>query len=244
MNIVLKGEKVTVPLCSCGRCIIRRKRDDLQGNYPYNDKMASTYCDHFDKKKFGNSATYFNRSKNSNFDINHREHIPSLLVSTMKFDYKPYKVKLDFDKKETIKINTMPFFGNSTYSSFFPNWNCSQNKSPSEKLPHLKIPFRANSTYGDNFYKKKPIHQRYKPFNNLSFKGKFYGQPNEKYNDFDKNAYINDGNNKYLNEKSKIIPADYPKKFDSTYRIEYNDEKDQCDLAVFLKKSGMKHLEL
>lgn len=244
MNIVLKGEKVTVPLCSCGKCIIRRARDNTKGNYPYNEKMSSTYDDHHDEKPFGNSATYFNRSKRDNFDVNHREHIPSLLVSTMKFDFKPYKVKLDPDRKEMVKINTMPFFGNSTYSSFYPNWNCSQKNDPKDKLPYLKVPFRANSTYGDNFYKKKAPIPRFKPFNNLEFKGKFFGQPDEKFNDFDKKAYLTDGANKSASEKSKIIPADYPKKFDSTYRTEFNENDGDCNLAKFLKKSGMKNLEL
>ena len=244
MNIVLKGEKVTVPLCSCGKCIIRRKRENSKGHYPYNENMSSTYDDHHDEKNFGNTATYFNRSKRSNFDVNHKEHIPSLLVSSMKFDFKPYKVKLDPDRKETVNIKTMPFFGNSTYSSFYPDWNCSQKFAPKHNLPYLKVPFRANSTYGENFFKKKAPIPKFKPFNNLSFKGKFYGQPDEKFDDFDKNAYSTDKANKVANEKSKIIPADYPKDFTSTYRTEFNDTDKDCNLRVFLKKSGMQKLEL
>lgn len=235
---------MTVPLCSCGKCIIRRTREKLKGNYSYNEKMSSTYDDYHDEKGLGNSAKYFNRSKRANFDVSHKEHLPSLLISTMKFDFKPYKVKLDADKKDMVKINTMPFFGNSTYSSFFPNWNCSQQNIPKDELPYLKIPFRANSTYGDNFYKKRAQIPKFKPINNLQFKGKFYGQPDEKFKDFDKNAYLTDAANKSLNEKSKIIPADYPKKFDSTYRSEFNEGDNDCNLRKFLKESGMKNLEL
>jgi hypothetical protein len=246
MNIVLNGEKITVPLCSCGKCLIRRTRDNSKANYGYNQKMSSTYNDYHDEKPMGNSAIYFNRSKRDNFDVSHKEHLPSLLISTMKFDYKPYRVKLDHEKKELVKIKTMPFFGNSTYSSFFPNWNCSQKNEPKSKLPFLKIPFRGNSTYGDNFYKKKPatLNPYSKPFNNLEFKGKIYGYPIEKFDDYDKKAYLIDRANKTQNEKSKIIPADYPKKFDSTYNLEFNEADTECNLAKFLKNSGMKNLEI
>jgi hypothetical protein len=163
----------------------------------------------------------------------------------MKFDFKPYKVKLDIDKKELVKINTMPFYGNSTYSSFFPNWKCSQKIEPKNELPFLKIPFRGNSTYGDNFFKKKPVvfSSNLKPINNLEFKGKFY-RPEQRYNDYDKKAYLNDGVNKSQNEKSILSPADYPKKFDSTYRNEFNNEEIECKLAKYLKNNGMKNLNL
>jgi hypothetical protein len=245
MNIVLNGEKITVPLCSCGKCVLRRTRDNNKANYAYNEKMSSTYDDHHDEKPMGKSAIYFNRSKRDNFDVSYKEHLPSLLISTMKFDYKPYKVQIESNKKELVKIKTMPFFGNSTYSSFFPNWNCSQKNDPKSKLPFLKVPFRGNSTYGDNFFKRKlPINKLFKPFNNLEFKGKFYGQPNLKFDDYDKNAYLNDRADKNQNEKCKIIPADYPKNFDSTYNVEFSEADSECNLAKFLKKTGMKNLEI
>lgn len=243
MNIVLKGEKITVPLCSCGKCIIRRKRDNLQDKYPYNKNLSSTYNTNHNEKTSGNCAVYFNRSKLTNLEVSHKEHLPSLFISTMKFDFKPFKIQAE-EKKNRKKISSMPFFGNSTYSSFFPNWNCTQKKTPKDKFSFVNVPFRAYSTYGENFYKKKAPIPKFKPVNNLEFKGKIYGQPNERYNDYDKKAYFSKGENKNQTEKSKIIPADYPKNFDSTYGMDFNEKDNLCDLAKFLKNSGMKNLEL
>jgi len=259
MNIELNGEKMTVPICSCGKCIIRRDRFGNRGTkYPYNKTMGSTYNKTHDLKGKGLSAQFFNRSIRNGFEGSYKEHLTAGLMSTMKFDFKPFLVKLDTSRLENQNLEQTPFFGKSTYSANFPSWGgASCGNGPKEKLPFINVPFRGNSNYLENHRKFDEDNYRYlspnlKQISSLGFKGKILNDSNvkESYKPFEseKTYYLSlERPKKFDKEKAVIIPADYPKSdnLSSTYGVNFrNNLNTECELAQFLKRSGMKNLEL
>lgn len=248
MNIEINGEKLTVPFCSCGKCIIRRNRDlNRNPKYPYNSKMSTTYNNSFQKKDKGLSAPYFNRSLRNGFDGKFKQHLTSGLMSTMKFDYKPFMIKLD-SKNIPNNFENTPFYGRSTYGCNFPSWGSpSSGNGPEEKLPLISVPFNGISNYDDSY---KPL-EGYKNSpkivipSTMAFRGRMLYNPNarESYRDL-KNPFSMEKPKKYDKERTLLIPADYPKEFDSTYKGSYGDLNSYCELANYLKKSGMTRLEL
>lgn len=257
MNVSLNGKTVTVPYCTCGKCVVKRMRKDFFSSFPYSKNLGSTYAQDFDWKTQGQSPEFYNRSKHSGFEGTHKEHLPTSLVSTMKFDYRPFQVKLEDQKPQEQVVESVPFFGRSTYVTAYPNWGSTHigdNKRP--VLPEIKVPLRGNSNYRENynqydtkFYKKRDPTNFQK--NTLAFFGKL--NPDTTYGnsfkpvDFNQAHYF--GKEQYKKpdiEKSSMIPADFPKSnFESNYSQSFVDFKDkQCMLAEFLKKTGMKHLEV
>jgi len=259
MNIELNGEKMTVPICSCGKCIIRRDRFGNRGTkYPYNRNLGSTYAKTHDLKGKGLSAQYFNRSIRNGFEGSYKEHLTAGFMSTMKFDFKPFLIKLDPSRLENQNLDQAPFWGRSTYNSNFPSWGgASKGNGPKEKLPFIKVPFRGNSNNLESYKKHDEDNYKYlspnlKQFASIDFKGKILNDTNfnESYKpiDNDKNYYLNlERPKKAEREKDILIPADYPKSdnFNSTYGTYFkNNLNENCELALFLRKTGLKNLEL
>ena len=251
MNVEINGEKLTLPLCSCGKCIIRRNRDgNRNSKYPYNRNMGSTYTNAFQKKGKGLSAPYFNRSIRNGFDGKYKEHLTSGLMSTMKFDFKPFLIKLDPNRGDNIDLENTPFYGRSTYGFNFPSWGAaSSGNGPKDKLPLISVPFRGDSNYLENYkpfdedgYKNSP---QFKQYASIAFRGRILNDSNnmESYQGRN-NPFSMEKPKKYNKEKGIIIPADYPKEFGSTYGGSFGEFNNNCELANYLKKSGMKNLEL
>ena len=249
MNVEINGEQMIVPLCSCGKCILRRNRDgNRSSKYPYNRNLGSTYTNSFQKKGKGNSAPYFNRSVRNGFDGKYKEHLTSGLMSTMKFDFKPYLIKLDPNRGDNLDLESTPFYGRSTYDSNFPSWGgASSGSGPKPKLPLIPVPFRGGSNYTDNYrpYDEHKNSPELTQFSSLGFNGKILNNSNgrESYKPVDK-PFNMENQKKYDKERAVILPADYPKEFGSTYGDSFGNFKSDCELANFLKKSGMKNLEL
>lgn len=252
MNVEINGEKVTLPFCSCGKCIIRRNREgNTTTKYPYNRNLITTYRNSFVKKDKGVSAPYFNRSLRNGFDGKYKEHLTSGLVSTMKFDFKPFLIKLDSSEKESSEFESIPFYGRSTYGSNFPSWGvASAGNQPKEKLPMIQVPFRGMSNYDDN-YKNYDDHVITSPGvkqgSCLAFRGRVPNDSNtrESYQGRP-NPFSMEKPKKYNIEKSYMQPADYPKEFGSTYGTSFRtgEPNYDCELAEHLKRRGMKNLEL
>lgn len=250
MNVEINGEKLTVPFCSCGKCIIRRNRDgNRNSKYPYNRKMGTTYTNAFQKKDKGLSAPYFNRSLRNGFDGKYKQHLTSGLMSTMKFDFKPFMIKLDLDRLPNKEMENTPFYGRSTYGTNFPSWGSpSSGNGPKDKLPLISVPFKGNSNYDDSY---KPFDEDYRTSPkclipcSMEFRGRILNDPNqrESYQDR-KNPFSMEKPKKYDIEKTLIIPAEYPKEFNSTYGGSFGDLNSNCELANYLRKSGMSNLEL
>ena len=97
MEVTINGKLTKVPPCTCGKCIVRRLRKDFFTSFPYNKDLASTYKNDYDWKTNtpDNPDEVYNRSKHNGFEGAYREHIPTSLISTMKMDYKPFKVQIE-----------------------------------------------------------------------------------------------------------------------------------------------------
>jgi hypothetical protein len=243
------------PKCSCMKCIIRRERTQRKGNYQFSS-MGTNYMNEYEEKKMISSPKYFNRSNRNCFDGTYKKHLSSGLMSTMKFDFKPYKVKLDEDNSEKFKLNSFPFWGNSSYRSTFMNYGSASNgNDPKEKLPFIKIPFRGKSNYLDNF--KKYENDVYSnrdsslPINcSLGFKG--YMSPQsvkmEQFQpaDFVKQDYYFSPKRSFkaTREKATIIPAKYHDADSTTYENFFNEKNNNCQLENFLHSKGAGFMQL
>jgi len=251
MKISLNGQKVVVPLCTCGKCIIRRNHGlNSTLKYPYPKNLSSTYNAEHNEKPLKNSCDYFNRSKNNNFDNRYREHLPSLLMSTMKFDYKPFKVKIDPSRLEKTPIESIPFYGRSSYRTSYPGWQApAKSTDGARKLPFIKVPFRGNSNYRESFQNVNIIGNKYppmKPRDNLEFKGIMQNETlvRDSYKNPNRTFHA-ENPRKADKEKSYLIPAKYPTDYGSTYTHFFKDiDKNDCELAQYLKKTGLKNLVL
>jgi len=258
MNVEINGENCEVPFCTCGKCIVRRLRKGFFTNFPYNPDIASTYGNDYDWKTNHNSPNFYNRSKHTGFEGAYRENLPTSLISTMKFDYRPFKVKVEEKEPEQHQVLSVPFIGRSTYQTKFPHWGATLvTAKPKVVLPEIKVPINGDSNYKENyvrydpnFYKKRDL---VNPGNsNLNFYGKI--NPETTYSnsykpiDFNQPHYFQkEKYKKYTVEgKSTLEPAKFPKSnFESLYSQSFLDFKDKkCELAEFLKKKGLKHLEI
>jgi len=221
--------------------------------------MGSTYTKNHNTKGNGLSAPYFNRSIRNGFEGSYKEHLTAGLMSTMKFDFKPFLIKLDPSRVESKNLEQTPFWGKSTYSANFPSWgDASSGNGPKEKLPFINVPFRGNSNYLENHTKFGDDSYRYlspnlKRDSTLEFKGKVLNDSNgrESYKPFDfeaeKHCLSLERPKKADKEKAVIIPADYPKSdnFGSTYSFNFkNNLNSECELSLFLKKHGLTNLNV
>lgn len=50
LDVSIDGKFQTVPKCTCGKCIVRRLRENLFTPFPYAKDLASTYKDDYDWK--------------------------------------------------------------------------------------------------------------------------------------------------------------------------------------------------
>ena len=237
------------PSCSCTKCVIRRERTQRKGNYQFSS-MGSNYMQEFEEKQIASSPKYFNRSNRNNFDGTYKTHLSSGLMSTMKFDFKPYKVKLDEDNSEKHKLNSFPFWGKSSYNTNFANYGSASNgNDPLEKLPFIKIPFRGKSNYYDNYktYKEDVYSNREsnKKINcSLGFKG-FMSPESVKSEQFkpadfsQKHYFSPERSYKATREKAMIIPAKYHDANSTTYENFFNNKSRNCKLETYLNNKGV-----
>jgi len=246
-----------VPLCTCGKCIVKRIRKDNFESFPYNKNLSSAYTSDFDWKNNRQVPKFYNRSKYSGFEGSYKEHLPTGLMSTMKFDFKPFKVKMEDKQVEEHKILSVPFFGRTTYSTNYPSWGAASVGSRDRvELPEIKVPLRGNSNYSENyikydkdFYKKR---DQLLSKSTLEFYGKFNPDTTFKTSfkpvDFNQPHYFNRERmtKTKVEGKSSLIPAEFPKSnFESLYSQSYVDFKDKrCALSEYMKRKGIKSLEI
>ena len=100
LDVSIDGKFQTVPKCTCGKCIVRRLRENLFTPFPYAKDLASTYKDDYDWKTNPKEGPEYNRSKHNSFEGAYKEHIPTSLISTAKMSYKPFKVKEEKKQKQ------------------------------------------------------------------------------------------------------------------------------------------------
>ena len=257
MNVELNGERVTVPFCTCGKCVVKRMRKGFFTSFPYGKNLGSTYTGDFDWKSGKSEPEFYNRSKHTGFEGTYKEHLPTGLMSTMKFDYKPFKVKLEDKEAEEYKVPSVPFFGRTSYQSQYPNWGSTKSgKDQGVPLPDIKVPLRGGSNYVESYLKYDPdYYKKRDPANfqkaTLHFYGKFNPDTSSgtsfKPVDFNQPHYFSKDKFRRADiEKSSLIAAEFPQSnFESNYTQSFVDFKDKrCRLAEFLKSSGLKYLEI
>lgn len=257
MNLEIDGKNIIVPRCTCGKCIIKRQRNVKPNFFPYNKNMGSTYSKDFDLKDSCSSPRYFNRSKRNGFDGSYKEHLPAGLMSTMKFDFKPFLIKLEETKSTTTLVESTPFFGRSSYNINFPSWgSASSGNTKRLPLPQINLPFRGNSNYLENYTKyEEEIYKNRDPIinnkSNLYFKGLMSPESTvrDAYRPIDlkqSHYFSTEKPKKFLKEKAVIIPHQYSKAdFRSTYDDFYTENpRYNCELAMYLDNKGLKQLEI
>ena len=210
------------------------------------------------KEKENSKGIAYYKSKHSGFDDNYKEHLTSGLISTQKFDYKPFKIELDNIKKENTLVQSLPFFGRSTYQSAFPNWgNSTPGNDKKSEYNSINIPLRGKSNYAENYIKFDE--KNYRPYTQaginkgtLEFFGKFSDYTTTRYNhrgmnENEKKFYINKQKPKKNEiERSCLIPASIPKSnFMTTYSMNFTDRKNnqKCALAEFRKTHNLKEIK-
>lgn len=263
MRVEVDGKFQVVPKCTCGKCLVKRLRKEHFLSYPYSKNLGTTYSGDYTKKpamKPNWKDDFYNKSKQNGFDGCYREHIPTSLISTQKMDFRPFTVKAkEFEPKRQV-IHGGPFFGNTTYNNFYKNWGpFSDRKAPIEKLPDIKVPFRGNTNYRENYIKYPKDNYDSKdtliyPKSTLEFYGKL--NPDTTYGcdylpiDFNQPHYFNKDQflNKAKFENSSFVPAEFPpSNFESLYKTDYVDRfKDDgmCELRKWLNARGKAVLEI
>jgi len=248
-----------LPFCSCGKCVVQRRRKDHFDTFPYNKNMSSAYNESYNwKSNYSKKNDIYNRAVNSMQEGQYKEHLPTALMSTMKFDFKPFKVQLEEKKSEEHKIFSIPFYGRTTNSVAYPNWGSTKSEATEKvSLPNINVSLRGNSNYSENYVKyDADVYKNKNPLiiknNNVEFFGKFYGDTtfNTSFNpvDFNQPHYFNKERmtKVKVEGKSTMVPAEFPKSnFESLYSQSYVDYRDKkCSLSEYLKKNGLKSLEI
>lgn len=259
MEVSINGQMCKVPPCTCGKCIVRRLRKNFFTSFPYNKDLGSTYANDYDwKTNDENPDELYNRAKHTAFENVYREHIPTSLISTMKMDYKPFKVqteKVPEVKTEPIKT---PFIGRSTNQTTYPNWGAMvPTADESEPIQEINVPLRGESNYKENYPRYDP--EFYKKGDPLDFAKptlKFYGDLNPETTANDAFRPVDFSNPHYFpkeplintakGENTVFLPADFPpNNFESTNArdfVDYNDK--MCKLRLYLNGRGMRFLEI
>lgn len=262
MKAVINGKEEIVPLCTCGKCIVKRLRKDHFLSYPYNKNTKSIYNQDYPdqtqlSKVLNDPKHIYNKSKGCNFDNNFRENVPTSLIPTYKNDYKPFKVEAKPNVPKKIEFKEEPpFFGDSSYNKDYPNWGSTlEDKAPLEKVPDIKVPLRGKSNYTESYpfhptesYNPHDYNKKIIPKSNLKFHGDL--NPDTSYNnsfkpvDFNQPHYFNN-DNKPKNNNFKTVDflpdESCPNNFESTYNSTIGNYKDneECKLRQYLRKRGM-----
>jgi len=252
-NQNLNNENCDLPRCSCMKCIIRRERSQRRGNYQFSS-MGTIYRNDFEEKKTVIAPNFYNRSITNNFEGSYKKHLSNGLMSTMKFDFKPFKVKIDDDNYVKNKMNPYPFWGRSSYKATYGIYGSASNgNEPKENLPFIKVPFRGKSNYEDDYKKyKEDIYSNRDPNLkidcSLEFKGYMSPQSltKEQYRpaDFSKKYYFSPKRIKNVQEKGSIVAAKYHDLESSSYDNFFNKKIDNCKLGNYLHNKGVGYMQL
>jgi hypothetical protein len=254
MNVEIDGKRVTVPICTCGKCIVKRMRKNFFTSFPYNPNLSSVYGTDYPPKSAPKNGDMYNRAKHTGFEGVHKEHLPTSLMSTMKSDFKPFKVQLEEDKPTEQNVESVPFYGRSSYETHYPNWGSTLiGKEKPVPQPDIKVPLRGNSNYKENYTKYDPnFYKKRDPTNFAKDTLQFFGDVHPEttygtsFQPVDRNQphyFPKESFKKTDIEKSNLIPTDFPTP-DTLYQSDYKPFGNKCKLAEYLNKKGMKSLEI
>ena len=154
LDVEIDGVRTRVPQCTCGKCIVRRKRLMEDPSIPYNKDLASIYTSDYPPKKPIKDAGFLNKAKLTGFDNQYKETLPGGLTSTMRGDYVPYDIDLKDPSKKIYDFYSGPFTGPTTNEVNYLNWG-STGSAPikATTFPEIRIPLRGDSNYNENYVK-------------------------------------------------------------------------------------------
>ena len=244
LDVEIDGVRTRIPQCTCGKCIVRKKRVEEDPSIPYNKDLASIYTSDYPPKKPIKDKGFLNKAKLTGFDNQYKETLPGGLTSTMKADYIPYDVELENPKKNTYDIYTGPFIGPTTNEVHYLNWG-STGSAPIKmtSFPDIHIPLRGKSNYNEN-YVEYPNTQKRNPIKSTDYNkphGKLAGDTTYKTDYIPHDSTVD--KIKPLQSSNFITADNPPDNFDTTYRINYINYDDKiCRLRKYLNARGLRYL--
>lgn len=172
--------RCTFPYCNCGKCILKKNREQsLSPNYNYDKNIKSMYKNQFQWNS-PEKTEQMKYAKISRLDKGFKEHLKSGLISVMRNDFKNVPStstepnvepapKSRKNLENNVQMN-IPFLGRSSYETLYPNWQTSIDKSNKiNNEAKFSIPFSGKSSYKETFgniekkyyiEKTSPIHKR------------------------------------------------------------------------------------
>jgi hypothetical protein len=256
-NKLILEKCLSIPLCTCGKCIVKREKKDHFYSLPYSSKLASMYQNDFNWKNPRTFKTDYLKATHSAMENSYRKNIPGCLVTTNKTAYKPFKVSLEGIEKKTKNVESVPFYGSTTYENTYINYGSTRlakGLEPDDKV--FKVNFRGKSLYTSDFrnydtedYMKKNSYIYYKP--TLKFVGEVASDTEFNQNflpvDYNQPAYF--GGDKLKKSdlyKSQMIPCPFPKSnFESITRTAFVDHFQRpCRLREYMTKNNITTLEI
>lgn len=260
---ILTGEKANqtiaekcldIPLCTCGTCIIKRDKKDHFFSLPYSSRLGSIYQNDFNWKNPRVFKTDYLKATHSAHENSYRKNINNCLISTSKMSYKPFKVSLEGIEPKTVNVQSIPFYGSTTYENTYINFGSSRlpkNSDPDDK--DFRVAFRGNSSYRCDFkphdYSQTQKKIIYPP--TLKFVGDISNETEFRYNykpvDLKQPAYFGgDKINKAEINKSQMIPCPFPKSnFESITNTSFKDHfKEPCKLRDYMKRNNLTAIEV
>lgn len=256
-NKVIIDNNLDIPLCTCGKCVVKRGKKDHFNSLPYSSKLASMYQNDFNWKNPRRFKTDYLKATHSAMENSYRKNIPGCLVTTNKIAYKPFKVSLEGIEPKTKKVESIPFYGSTTYENTYINFGSTRlakGIEPDDK--EFKVNFRGKSLYSLDFrphdtedYMKKDTYIYYKP--TLKFVGNVASDTefNQNFKPIDYNQPAYFGGDKLKKGdlyKSQMIPCPFPKSnFESITNTAFVDHfKRPCKLKEHLMKKNLTSLEI
>ncbi len=257
INKYLQEKCLNIPLCSCGKCIIKKMKRDHFHSLPYSSRLSSVYQNDFGWKNPRLFKTDYLKAKHSAMENSLRKNIPGCLVTTNKTAYKPFKVSLEGIQPKVHKVEAIPFYGSTTNENTYINFGSTRlAKGIEMDKEEVKVTFRGKSLYSTDFknnnpndYLKKTDYIYYKP--TLKFVGDVSKESEYNTNflpvDYNQPAYF--GGNKLKKEdlyKNQMIPCPFPKSnFESITKTSFVDHyKRPCRLREYMTKNGFTSLEI
>ena len=157
LDVSINGKFQTVPKCTCGKCIVRRLRENLFTPFPYAKDLSTTYKTDYDWKTNPREGPDYNRSKHNSFEGAYKEHIPTTLISTAKMSFRPFKVKEEKKKKPDEEPYKVPFIGKSTYTRHYPDWGVGEPTGDTLPPPEeIIVPLRGIPNYTESYPRYDP----------------------------------------------------------------------------------------
>ncbi len=255
-NQIINDACLGIPLCTCGKCVIKRSKKDHFHSLPYSSKLSSMYQSDFGWREPKTFKTDYLKATHSAQENSFKKNINNCLISTAHMTYRPFKVSYDNIKCKTQSVESVPFYGSSTYENTFINYGSTRlAKGIEPNNKDFKVTFRGKSSYTDyaqypqEDYLKRNSLINYKP--TLKFVGDLAKETEFKDNylpvDFKQPAYF--GGNKLQKgdlNKHQMIPCPFPKSnFESISRTSFEDHfAKKCQLREYMVKTGVKSIEI